>query len=327
LFFLSNSLPLLHYANTWYQYPSFVRLDLDTHDHYTHRQKRFGDMEPNMKILIENLMKQVRDEIKQSWDDITAGFAAHVNTVDKRFTELSTDMKKRDDHISVLETVAASLDISIAEWKPQVEESFHSVCLELSKVNSYFNRDAKESTITKSRVLSIESVPHHPLPGVVAADGPRGHCVEHWNRDCGFGSIYTHTHIPDRGTMQSPTLNFSPHQFASSVARDFSHTNASDGLNNKLATGRLPKIYFPNFEGDNPRLWQSRCENYFEMHDVDLVVWVKVAVMHFEGPTARWLQSMDHRGRFVSWIELCSWIHERFSDDQHVRNQVVSTLV
>jgi hypothetical protein len=195
LFFLSNSLPLLHYANTWYQYPSFVRLDLDTHDHYTHRQKRFGDMEPNMKILIENLMKQVRDEIKQSWDDITAGFATHVNTVDKRFTELSTDMKKRDDHISVLETVAASLDISIAEWKPQVEESFHSVCLELSKVNSYFNRDAKESTITKSRVLSIESVPHHPPPGVVTTNGPRWHCVEHWNRDCGFGSVYTHTHI------------------------------------------------------------------------------------------------------------------------------------
>jgi hypothetical protein len=53
------------------------------------------------------------------------------------------------------------------------------------------------------------------------------------------------------------------------------------------------------------------------MYEVDVSVWVRVALMHFEGPAARWLQSMDHRVRTTSWSELCSWIHERFRRDQH----------
>jgi hypothetical protein len=40
--------------------------DLEDHDHYTRRQKRLGAMDPNMKLLIENLLKQVRDEIKEA---------------------------------------------------------------------------------------------------------------------------------------------------------------------------------------------------------------------------------------------------------------------
>jgi hypothetical protein len=74
---------------------------------------------------------------------------------------------------------------------------------------------------------------------------------------------------------------------------------------------------FPKFEGENPKLWKSRCENYFEMYSVDSSVWVWVATIHFEGPTAHWLQFVDHRIRTVSWNELCSWIHERFGRDQH----------
>jgi hypothetical protein len=47
--------------------------------------------------------------------------------------------------------------------------------------------------------------------------------------------------------------------------------------------GRLPKINFPKFDGENPRLWQSRSENYFDMYVVESDVWVWVATMHFEG--------------------------------------------
>jgi hypothetical protein len=35
-------------------------------------------------------------------------------------------------------------------------------------------------------------------------------------------------------------------------------------------------------------------------------MWVKIATMHFEGPAARWLQSIDHRVQTASWVELCS---------------------
>jgi hypothetical protein len=64
-------------------------------------------------------------------------------------------------------------------------------------------------------------------------------------------------------------------------------------------------------------MWQSRCETYFEMYGVDPNVWVHVTTMHFEGPVAQWLKSINHHVRSASWKELCSWIHDRFNHDQH----------
>jgi hypothetical protein len=80
---------------------------------------------------------------------------------------------------------------------------------------------------------------------------------------------------------------------------------------------KLTKLHFPKFDGNNPKLWQAKCENYFDMYTVTPSVWVKVATMHFEGPVAKWLQSVHHRIHSASWSELCSWIHDRFGRDQH----------
>jgi hypothetical protein len=63
---------------------------------------------------------------------------------------------------------------------------------------------------------------------------------------------------------------------------------------------------FPKFDGDNPKLWQAKCENYFDMYTVAPSVWVRVATMHFEGPIAKWLQSVHHRICSATWSELCS---------------------
>jgi hypothetical protein len=34
----------------------------------------------------------------------------------------------------------------------------------------------------------------------------------------------------------------------------------------RAGQGRLPKLQFPMFNGDESRLWRSRCENYFDMY-------------------------------------------------------------
>ena len=54
------------------------------------------------------------------------------------------------------------------------------------------------------------------------------------------------------------------------------------------ATGRLPKLPFPKFEGENPKLWQFRVESYFNMHGVYKSFLVKLSAMYFDGPAARW---------------------------------------
>jgi hypothetical protein len=79
----------------------------------------------------------------------------------------------------------------------------------------------------------------------------------------------------------------------------------------------LPKILFPMFVREDPQLWRSRCENYFEMYDVESNLWVRVASMHLEGPAAHWLQSVERRVKQVGWDAFCAMIHDRFGHDQH----------
>ena len=57
--------------------------------------------------------------------------------------------------------------------------------------------------------------------------------------------------------------------------------------------GRIPKLPFPKFDGENPRLWRTRCINNFEMYQTEPHMWVRVAHMHFEGDAARWWQLFE----------------------------------
>jgi hypothetical protein len=85
----------------------------------------------------------------------------------------------------------------------------------------------------------------------------------------------------------------------------------------RLSLGQLPKLHFPKFDGDHLKLWQSRCESYFEMYSVDPGVWVCVVTIHFDSVAARWLQSVNYHILTVYWKELCGWILDRFGRDQH----------
>ena len=81
--------------------------------------------------------------------------------------------------------------------------------------------------------------------------------------------------------------------------------------------GQLPKMLFPQFDGDNPKLWLSRARSHFEMYSVHPSVWVRVATHHFTHAAARWLQSVEAEVRNISWESFSSLILERFSRDQH----------
>jgi hypothetical protein len=81
--------------------------------------------------------------------------------------------------------------------------------------------------------------------------------------------------------------------------------------------GRLPKLNFPVFSGEDPQLWKYRCEKYFVMYGVEESLWISVASMHLEGVVARWFQSVERRLSAASWGEFCASLHERFGRDRH----------
>lgn len=81
--------------------------------------------------------------------------------------------------------------------------------------------------------------------------------------------------------------------------------------------GKLPFMDFPRFNGENPKLWQTRCEDYFVMFDTDPALHFSVAVMHFKGPAARWLQAVQNKLNSVLWGEFSAMVLQRFGRNQH----------
>ena len=82
------------------------------------------------------------------------------------------------------------------------------------------------------------------------------------------------------------------------------------GLESEL--GKLPRLNFPSFDGENPKLWQKRCEDYFAMYGVSHRVWIKVATMSILGAAGRWLQSVEHKLDHMTWYEFFHLMCERF---------------
>jgi len=81
--------------------------------------------------------------------------------------------------------------------------------------------------------------------------------------------------------------------------------------------GRLPKLPFPKFDGDNPRLWCRRCEKYFAMYGIEESLWISVSEHYLEGSAARWFQSIESQLRTTTWSTFCQSLHDRFNRDQH----------
>jgi hypothetical protein len=96
-------------------------------------------MEPNMKLLIEDLMKQVCEEIKQSREEIFINFVTRSEAINKHVSEMAAMDQGRDEWVTGLETTVAAFDKSFAAWKSEVDESLTPIKIELTKLNSFFN--------------------------------------------------------------------------------------------------------------------------------------------------------------------------------------------
>jgi hypothetical protein len=124
-------------------------------------------------------------------------------------------------------------------------------------------RESMENQQNKLGIFTTSSAAVEEAGGHRPDTRPRGKQI--------LGAGMPHSTLPDRGDSYAE----------SSRARA------------NVVQGRLPKLHFLMFSGDDPQLWRSRCEIYFDMYDVESSLWIKVATMHFEGAAARWLQSVE----------------------------------
>jgi hypothetical protein len=244
------------------------------------------------------------------WSDLEIQMAATATRLDAVEAAAAT-------RVGALESATAAFE----SWRPFVEAAVDDIKYSVEKLCGDF---AKSSA--PPHRLPLPS-PHHaagvlgpnpaaterPSATACKADGPHGHRMDHHRRESGFGHVFAQTHLPPNGMADCcfslPYSNMDPwHDSSDHVAHE-------SPLHSDL--GKLPRLNFPCFDGENPKLWQRRCEDYFMMYAVSSSVWIRVATMHFSGAAARWWQSVEHQLGTASWVDFVHMLRERFWKDQH----------
>jgi hypothetical protein len=314
--------------------------------YFTRRAKHLGAMEPNLKLAIDEQSKLLREISERlaaqdaRWRSLDASVTRNTSSIQQLETTVSNSVaatlrSEIDSHVATtverldaVEAAAAfrvgaleSATAAFDSWRPYMEASvddlkytMNLVRQDLAKQRAPPPPSPTPSFLHATGVLgSYQSPGARPPPTSGKADGPVGHRVEHQRRESGFGRVYAQTHLPHNGT---PEFLFHP-PFQHIDPNSVSSGQRSHGFHPSSELGQLPRVSFPPFDGDNPRLWQTHCENYFAMYEVHPRVWIKVATMHFSGAASRWLQSVEHKLPHISWSEFGFLLRERFGKDQH----------
>ena len=236
--------------------------------------------------------------------------AASLDDLATRFKSFDLMMKKVLDKVTGLELWKSSADASM--------ESLHS-----------------KADDTVSRLQRLESAPpprpqpppqQPPLPPppppawidpfdlslapgqatrppASALEQPSGHRVDSGHRVAGGGILGSAPPDPVTGTFRNP----------SSATFEF----MSDRDARSSRSSPTPKIEFPKFDGQNPRLWKDRCELYFEVYNVSDVLKPRFAALNFDAVASSWLQTLELKGRVTNWEALHTAVYARFDKDQY----------
>lgn len=78
-----------------------------------------------------------------------------------------------------------------------------------------------------------------------------------------------------------------------------------------------PTMPFPPFSGDNPNLWKTLAEQYFQLFTVHDSYWVAMSILHFSGAAGIWLQSIQKKLVALDWLSFTSLLCTRFGRDRH----------
>lgn len=78
-----------------------------------------------------------------------------------------------------------------------------------------------------------------------------------------------------------------------------------------------PSMGFPLFEGENPKLWKTLCEQYFTLYMIHESYWVSMATLNFSGAAAVWLQSVQKKIVDMNREGFCSLLCTWFGRDRH----------
>uniref|UniRef100_A0ACD5WWR9 Uncharacterized protein n=1 Tax=Avena sativa TaxID=4498 RepID=A0ACD5WWR9_AVESA len=216
-------------------------------------------------------------------------------------------------HPFILDTKSQlkSVNTAVADIKASVEADLEATRSrlggELSSVRNSLSAEIAQLAVAIERLprpdpdtlVGRSSAPSHRDVGEEPA-GPIGRRYEFINRGTSCADHMT----PPVGGMHSGrnSLNFPGHD-----------ANSSRGTDSALG----PRVELPQFDGSNPKLWQRRCEDYFQRYQMQPTSWASYASDHFVGAAATWLESYLQQHQRPLWTEFVAAVLARFSRNQH----------
>ena len=94
----------------------------------------------------------------------------------------------------------------------------------------------------------------------------------------------------------------------------FGHVSQDNHVGGRNYT---PKLSFPRFDGQHPKIWKDKCLDYFQVCNVPKHMWVTTASLHLDDNAAKWLQMYKLKHGLGSWVEFIHAVEEQFGSDDY----------
>lgn len=227
------------------------------------------------RLLLDELSKHVSDELSKRFDENDLTWSKRLSDRDVLWEQELSDLRTNlDSRLTTVEKVAGALE----EWRPEIDGTLDDIKLEMKKLNKHFERSTLENTVIASGIIATAPLAAGVPPAGSTADRPHGQHQDFNHREDGFGSVTAIIHPPVQG-MSDPHLSTRSRFHGPTYDAGFSRFRGP--VSSNFPTGKLPKLNFPLFDGENSKLWIfSRVEHYFALYHVDSSMWITVAAYH-----------------------------------------------
>jgi hypothetical protein len=213
-------------------------------------------MDPNTKLLL--------DEMKRLGERFTS-LETRVNGLGSRFQALEHTVEEVTAWRVGIDSSVADLITKVdaastfADKVDAVDDLLHKASevdflkAQISNINTKVDRVVLDRGGLASGILPKPEMGAATPPAGNLSIGPDGHCVNKQFREDGYGSALTYTQLPGKGMPPDPPVPPSKSPFG------FNRYASSGSPVPHHNTAHWPKIPFPKFDGENPKLWQARC--------------------------------------------------------------------
>jgi hypothetical protein len=210
--------------------------------HYSRRPRVGEPTDSTLKVMLEELQK-MESRLGDKIEGRCGGLERRVDEFEHCAEECLVSLEM------------AHMELEVG--RTDLEKHVNGLALEVTRVNRFFEHEHVFNQQSKAGIIGSRDSSSSSGAAAAAAGGGQHPDVARREgpSQAPHGTSHHHT-IPDVSEIPPDSMH-----------RRVLPTASEDS--GRSAQGRLSKLNFPVFFGEDPQLWKFRCENYFEMYEVE----------------------------------------------------------